>query len=69
MQESVLVPDDPRLMVDGDSVHAKPVVGEILLVSVTVPVKPLWPVTVIVEVPGKVACMLRLLGLADIVKS
>ncbi len=39
------------------------------VVSETVPAKPLSPVTVIVEVPGEPARMLREEGLAEIVKS
>lgn len=55
-------------MLDGVSVHVRPVVGEIELVRVTVPVNPFTGATVIVEVPATPALVLTLVGEAVTVK-
>jgi hypothetical protein len=51
-------------MLVGDRLHAKPLVGEIEEVRLTVPVKPLCAVTVIVEVPVAPARAVTAVGLA-----
>lgn len=67
--------EDPELVVvvktilGGDGVQVRPVDGETLAERVTVPVKPLTPVTVIVEAPAEPTPTLTLVGLATIVKS
>ena len=55
MQDSVEVPlvIAPRVMLVGDKVQVRPVDGETVAVSETVPVKPLKPETVIVDVPAE----------------
>jgi hypothetical protein len=53
----------------GESVHARPVVGDTVAVRLTVPVNPFMAETVIVEVPLEPATNATLVGLAVIVKS
>ncbi len=52
----------------GVRVQAIPVVG-LMLVKLTIPLKPLRPVTVIVEVPATPALTVTVAGLAEMVKS
>lgn len=68
-QDKVEVPDAPRLIDDGFSEHDSPLVGDMEDVSVIVPVRPLIDVTVMVEVPGELARVVTLEGLAEILKS
>ncbi len=56
-------------MIVGVRVHVRPVAGETVSVSETVPVKPLRLVTVIVDVPGMPAFTMTLVGLAVTEKS
>ena len=56
-------------MLVGLKLHVRPVTGDIVLVRPTVPVKPLTPVTVTVEVLVSPAIIETLVGLALIVKS
>jgi hypothetical protein len=65
----VEVPEAPIVRLVGESVHARPVVGETVGVRITVPVNPFTGKTVIVEVPVEPATNARLVGLAVIVKS
>lgn len=53
----------------GVRVQVKPVDGEMVSERATVPVKPLRPETVIVDVPGLPTATLTLVGLAATVKS
>ena len=53
----------------GVRVQAIPVVGLLLDVKLTIPLKPLRPVTVIVEVPATPALTVTVVGLAEMVKS
>ncbi len=53
----------------GVRVQAIPVVGLMLDVKLTIPLKPLRPVTVIVEVPATPALTVTVAGLAEMVKS
>ncbi len=53
----------------GVRVQAIPVVGLMLDVKLTIPLKPLRPVTVIVEVPATPALTVTVVGLAEMVKS
>jgi hypothetical protein len=69
LQESVEVPEVPRVTLVGLSVQVNPVEGEADDVRVTVPVNPWIEVTVIVEVPVAPALTVTLVGLALIVKS
>jgi hypothetical protein len=71
VHDSVEVPlvTAPRAMLVDDRVQARPVEGETAAVSETVPVKPLKPETVIVEVPGEPDKALTLVGAAATVKS
>jgi hypothetical protein len=66
-QDRVEVPEPVTLV--GDSVHVRPVLGETLDVSETVPAKPSSAVTVIVDVPATPAFTVTLVVLALIVKS
>ncbi len=52
----------------GVRVQAIPVVG-LMLVKLTIPLRPLRPVTVIVEVPATPALTVTVAGLAEMVKS
>jgi hypothetical protein len=63
-QESVEVPEVPRVMLVGDNVHDRPLAGETEEVRLTVPVKPLCAVTVMVEVPLDPARTVTAVGLA-----
>jgi hypothetical protein len=56
------------ILVD-DSVQVRPVEGETVEETVTVPVKPLTAVTVMVEVPAEPAVVTTLVGLAAMLKS
>ena len=56
-------------MLAGLRVHVRPVAGEMLLVRLTVPVKPLTDATVIVDIALTPGVVLTVVGLADIVKS
>jgi len=67
MQLSVLFPDPVMLV--GLRVQVSPLAGEILLVRLTVPVKPLRAMTVIVDVPATPGVVLTVVGLANIWKS
>jgi hypothetical protein len=58
-----------RAMLVGESVQVRPVDGETTAVSDTVPVKPLKPDAVIVEVPEEPEGTLTLVGLAATLKS
>jgi len=60
------VPEPVTLV--GVRVQAIPVVG-LMLVKLTIPLKPLRPVTVIVEVPATPALTVTVAGLAEMVKS
>lgn len=66
-QLSVLFPDPVTLV--GLRVHVSPVDGEIVAVRLTVPVPPLRPITLIVEVPATPGVVLTVVGLANIWKS
>jgi hypothetical protein len=71
-QESVEVPLVVVLLnaiLDVDKVQVNPVEGETDTPSETVPVKPCWAVTVMVEVPDAPARAVTLVGLATILKS
>jgi hypothetical protein len=68
VQLSVLVPDPPVMLV-GLRVHVSPVDGEMLLVRLTVPMKPLTGITVTVEFPAMPGVVLTTVGLANIWKS
>lgn len=63
--ESVDVPEPVTLV--GIRVQAIPVAGLMLDVKLTIPLKPLRPVTVIVEVPDTPALAVTVVGLAEIV--
>jgi len=65
----VEVPEVPRVTLVGVRVQVRPVVGDTVAASVTVPVKPWRDVTVIVEVPAVPALTVTLVGLATTVKS
>ena len=67
VHERVDVPEPPVTLV-GFRVHVRPVEGETVSDNATVPVNPLVPVTVTVEVPGEPATTLMVVGLADKVK-
>ena len=60
---------DPREMLVGDTVQVRPGEGETTVVSETVPVIPLKPATVIVEVPAVPEDTTTLAGLPAMVKS
>ncbi len=68
-QESVEVPEVPRVTLVGVKVQVRPVEGDIADVRATVPVKPWTVVTVIVEVPATPALTVTAVGLAVTVKS
>jgi hypothetical protein len=53
----------------GENVHVRPVDGETEAVRLTVPVNPLRPVTVMVDVPVPLEGIAILVGLAAVVKS
>jgi hypothetical protein len=54
---------------DGVRVQAEPVVGDSAAVRLTTPLKPCKGVTVMTEDPATPALTVKLVGLADIVKS
>jgi len=72
VHESVVDPElvvlVKTILVD-DSVQVRPVEGETVGETVTVPVKPLTAVTVMVEVPAEPAATMTLVGLAAMAKS
>ncbi len=61
------MPEPERLV--GVRVQAIPVVGLMLEVRLTTPLKPLRAVTVMVEVPATPALTVTVVGLAEMVKS
>ncbi len=61
------MPEPERLV--GVRVQAIPVVGLMLEVRLTTPLKPLRAVTVMVEVPATPALTVTVVGLAEVVKS
>jgi len=63
-QESVEVPDAPRVMLAGDRLQVRPADGEIEEARLTVPANPFCAVTVIVEVPVAPARTVTVVGLA-----
>ncbi len=73
MQERVELamppPLEVRVTLVGLRVHARPVVGVVELVNAMVPVKPVCLVSVIVELPVELTSVLRLVGLAPMLKS
>ena len=69
LHESVEVPEVPSVMLVGVRVQVRPVTGETVAASVTVPVKPWTAVTVTVDVPALPALTVTLVGLAITVKS
>ena len=69
VHDNVEVWDAPKTILAGVSVHAKPVDGEIELVSATVPVNPLSGATVMVEVVAVPAIAVTAVGLALTLKS
>ena len=69
MHESVLVPVLPNVMLDGERVQLRPVLGEMAVVNVTVPVKPWILVTNTVEIPDAPAFTMTLAGLTVTEKS
>jgi hypothetical protein len=68
VQLSVLVPVPPVMMA-GVSVHVRPVVGEMVEASVTVPVKPFSGRMSMLVVPATLGVVLMVAGLASIWKS
>jgi hypothetical protein len=56
-------------MLVGVRVHVRPVVGEMLVVRLTMPVKPFTGMTLIVDVPATPGVVLTIVGLANIWKS
>jgi hypothetical protein len=66
MHESVLVPVDPRVTLVGDTEHVRPLDGDMLVESETVPVNPRTGVTTIAEVPAESAFVVTLVGLEAI---
>jgi hypothetical protein len=60
----VEVPEIPRVMLVGERLQVRPLLGETEAVRLTVPVKPLWAVTVIIEVPVAPARVVTAVGLA-----
>jgi len=72
LQESVEVPDPPRVTLVGFRVQARPVEGDIVAAIVTAPVKP-WSagraVMVIVDDPAVPALTITVLGPAVTAKS
>jgi hypothetical protein len=63
-QERVEVPEVPRAMLVGDSVHVSPLDGETVDARSTVPMNPFCAVTVTVEVPVVPASTVTAVGLA-----
>ena len=58
------VPELPRVMLVGERLQVRPLLGETEEVRLTVPVKPLPAVTVIMEVPVVPARTVIVVGLA-----
>ena len=58
------MPEVPRVMLAGDRLQVKPLLGEIEDVRLTVPVNPLCALIVIVEVPDVPARTVMSVGLA-----
>ena len=69
MHESVLVPVLPNVRLDGERVQLRPVLGEMPVVRLTVPVNPWIVVTKTVEIPDAPAFAITLVGLTVTVKS
>lgn len=63
------MPDAPRTMLDGLTVHVRPLEDETLLARATVPAKPSSDVTTKVDVPVAPELTVTLVGLATRVKS
>jgi len=63
----VLVPVDPSVMLGGDIVQVRPLLGDMPVESETVPVNPSTGVTTIAEVPAAPAFAVTLVGLEAIV--
>lgn len=59
----------PRLRLEGEGEHVRPVLGETVAVSVTVPVNPSTGDTVIVDVGFVLTLAVMLAGPVDTVKS
>ena len=59
----------PPVRLVGLSVQVRPVAGEMLLVRLTVPVKPFTGMTMIDDVPATPGVVLTIVGLANIWKS
>ncbi len=69
MELAMPPPLEVRVTLVGLRVHARPVVGVVELVNAMVPVKPVCLVSVIVELPVELTSVLRLVGLAPMLKS
>jgi hypothetical protein len=69
VHERVLVPVEPNVTLVGERVQLSPAAGEIVEVSVTVPVNPWIFVTNSVEIPDDPAFVVRFVGLAVTEKS
>ena len=69
MHESVLVPVLPNVTLVGERVQVRPVLGETLVASATVPVNPWTLFTITVEVPADPAFITTFAGLSVIEKS
>lgn len=65
----MLVPAVPRVTIDGDKVHLRPVLGETELSRLTIPTNPFTLVTVTVDVAGEPVFVVTLVGLNDNPKS
>lgn len=68
-QESVDIPETPKVTIGTSSLQARPVVGETPRAKPTEPVKPLTGLTDIEDVIGLPASTVTDVGLADRVKS
>lgn len=68
-QDSVEVPEVPRVTLVGESAQVRPVVGDTVTARFTVPVNPWMEVTVIVDAPLPLARTVTLVKLAETVKS
>jgi hypothetical protein len=69
VHESVLVPVLPNVTLEGERVQLRPVLGEMPVVSVTIPVNPWILVTNTVEIPDAPAFTMTLVGLTVTEKS
>jgi hypothetical protein len=65
----VLVPEVPRVTLVGERVHTRPLFGETIALSATVPVNPCTLFTIMVDVPATPALTVTLGGLEEMVKS